>query len=104
MKLSIIKQIKLEESPEVLQQAIKNRQENEDFKLLSIEKVTSYPYKDKERESVSFKAYLRYGNLMVLLVKRDYFDHIQEDSMIAGDIKRMLGYWNDFVEGKETQQ
>lgn len=101
MKAPVYTQISLEESPEALQVAINKRLSKDEYKVLSIEKVVAYPYKDKEREVIDYKAYLRYGNLMLLLVKYDILEEVQENSMIAGDIIRMADYWNNYVNGSE---
>lgn len=86
-------EITIEEAPKELQLAINEKLDR--YKVLAILRVVSFPYKDTGRESITYKAYLLYGNLMTLLTKHDFLDEVREDSMTAGDITKMFGYWNN---------
>lgn len=87
-------EINLNEAPEELQKSVNERLDR-DYKLLSVKRIVNYPYKNKEVESVVYKAYLIYGNLLALLTKWDFMNEVKENSMTAGDVRRMSDYWND---------
>ncbi|TKH23824.1 hypothetical protein [Bacillus cereus] len=93
-------EVSVKEVPQLLKEAIEKKT---DYDILSIVKVVSYPYKEKERESVAYKAYLLNGNIMTLLEYWDVIpDEVREDSMIAGDIFRMAEFWNKHMESMRT--
>jgi hypothetical protein len=71
----------------MLQEAVSKKLNT--YELLSVRKYTDYLYKDKEKSSTTYKAYLLYGNLMTLLTKYDFLSKVREDSMIGGDNIRM---------------
>ncbi|MDZ4567485.1 hypothetical protein [Bacillus cereus] len=93
-------EVSIKEIPKPLREAIEKKT---DCDILSVVRVVSYPYKDKERESVTYKAYLLNSNIMTLL---EYWDvipnEVREDSMIAGDIFRMAEFWNKHKESLRT--
>lgn len=91
-------EINITEAPVELQTAVK-RHEDRGCEVLSVRLIKNYPYNDPQKENIKFKAYMIWGNLMILLTKYDWKEEIEEDAMTSSDVKKMFGFWNDRFNG-----
>lgn len=86
-------EIELNETPVTFQNVVNERLERDKVcKLIKVMKQIEYPYLD-ETEMVVFKAYLASFNLMTLVGQYGFSERVSVDSMVIGDFREFLEYW-----------
>ena len=93
-KESVTSEIDLSETPPKFREVALKQLENEDSELIKVVRRITYPYIDKSREMIVYKAYIVRMNLMTLVSQHgETSETVSVDRMVAGDCIEFVDYW-----------
>lgn len=98
LKFGVSNEINLSETPEIFREAVHKELASDNTSLIKVVKRTDYPYTDKDKESITFKAYLATFNLMTLVSLSDSkysYSTVSVNRMIIADCMAFFEYWKD---------